>query len=69
MNPVLDGIAPSIIRAIAARKRPGDIDLGMGEPTLRPDPRPFDAATAWTRRTTFVPPPRGCWRRWGRTRG
>lgn len=49
MNPLLDGIAPSIIRAIAARKRPGDVDLGMGEPTLRPDPRPFDAATAWVR--------------------
>jgi aminotransferase len=49
MNPVLDGIAPSIIRALNARKRPGDIDLGMGEPTLRPDPRPFDAATAWVR--------------------
>jgi aminotransferase len=49
MNPVLDGIAPSIIRAINARKRPDDIDLGLGEPTLRPDPRPFDAATAWVR--------------------
>lgn len=49
MNPVLDGIAPSIIRAINARKRPGDIDLGLGEPTIRPDPRPFDAATAWVR--------------------
>jgi aspartate/methionine/tyrosine aminotransferase len=49
VNPVLDGIAPSIIRAINARKRPGDIDLGLGEPTLRPDPRPFDAATAWVR--------------------
>lgn len=49
MNPVLGGIAPSIIRAINARKRPGDIDLGLGEPTLRPDPRPFDAATAWVR--------------------
>jgi aspartate/methionine/tyrosine aminotransferase len=49
MNPVLDGIAPSIIRAINARKRPGDIDLGLGEPTLKPDPRPFDAATAWVR--------------------
>lgn len=49
MNPVLDGIAPSIIRAINARKRPGDIDLGMGEPTLRPDPRPFEAATEWVR--------------------
>lgn len=44
MNPVLSGIAPSLIRAINARKRPGDIDLGMGEPTLRPDPAPFDAA-------------------------
>ena len=49
MNPVLDGIAPSIIRAINARKRPGDIDLGLGEPTLRPDPRPFAAATEWVR--------------------
>ena len=49
MNPVLDGIAPSIIRAINARKRPGDIDLGLGEPTLRPDPRPFQAATEWVR--------------------
>jgi aspartate/methionine/tyrosine aminotransferase len=49
VNPVLDGIAPSIIRAINARKRPGDIDLGLGEPTLRPDPRPFDAATGWVR--------------------
>jgi aspartate/methionine/tyrosine aminotransferase len=49
MNPVLGGIAPSIIRAINAHKRPGDIDLGLGEPTLRPDPRPFDAATAWVR--------------------
>lgn len=50
MNPVLDCIAPSIIRAINARKRPGDIDLGLGEPTLKPDPRPFDAATASVRR-------------------
>jgi aspartate/methionine/tyrosine aminotransferase len=49
VNPVLDGIAPSIIRAINARKRPGDIDLGLGEPTLRPDPRPFEAATEWVR--------------------
>lgn len=49
MNPALDGIAPSIIRAINARKRPGDIDLGLGEPTLRPDPRPFEAATEWVR--------------------
>jgi aspartate/methionine/tyrosine aminotransferase len=44
MNPLLAGIAPSLIRAINARKRPGDIDLGLGEPTLRPDPAPFEAA-------------------------
>lgn len=49
MNPALAGIAPSIIRGMNARKRPGDIDLGLGEPTLRPDARPFDAATAWVR--------------------
>ncbi len=49
MNPVLATIAPSLIRAINARKRPGDIDLGIGEPTLRPDPAPFEAATGRVR--------------------
>lgn len=49
MNPRLREIAPSLIRAINARKRPGDIDLGLGEPVLRPDPAPFDTATAWVR--------------------
>ncbi|MDB4948851.1 MAG: AvtA [Gemmatimonadetes bacterium] len=49
MNPRLDEIAPSLIRALHARKRPGDVDFSLGEPTLRPDPRPFDAATAWVR--------------------
>jgi aspartate/methionine/tyrosine aminotransferase len=44
VNPTLAGIAPSLIRALAARKRPGDVDLGMGEPTLRPDTAPFEAA-------------------------
>jgi aspartate/methionine/tyrosine aminotransferase len=38
---------PSLIRSINARKRPGDIDLGLGEPRLRPDPAPFEAATRW----------------------
>ena len=41
MNPRVDEIPPSLIRAINARKRPGDIDLGLGEPTLRPDPAPL----------------------------
>lgn len=44
MNPLLERITPSLIRALNARKRPGDIDLGLGEPVLRPDPRPFEAA-------------------------
>ncbi|HEX5725135.1 MAG TPA: pyridoxal phosphate-dependent aminotransferase, partial [Longimicrobiaceae bacterium] len=44
MNPLLAGIAPSLIRALAARKRPGDVDLGLGEPTFLPDPAPFAAA-------------------------
>src|SRR5215213_5705566 len=47
MNPLVTSIPPSLIRAINARKRPGDIDLGLGEPTLLPDPAPFHAAAAW----------------------
>jgi aspartate/methionine/tyrosine aminotransferase len=50
MNPRLAGISPSLIRAINARKRDGDIDLGMGEPTLRPDVAPFEAALDVVRR-------------------
>ncbi len=49
MNPRIAGIPPSLIRSINARKRPGDIDLGLGEPTLRPDDAPFVAALEWTR--------------------
>jgi aspartate/methionine/tyrosine aminotransferase len=47
INPRVEEIPPSLIRAINAKKRPGDIDLGLGEPTLRPDVRHFEAATAW----------------------
>ncbi len=47
MNPRLAGIAPSLIRAIAAKRNAGSIDLGLGEPRLRPDPQLFAAATAW----------------------
>ena len=50
MNPAVDLITPSLIRALNARKRPGDVDLGMGEPVLRPDPRPFEAALERVRR-------------------
>lgn len=49
MNPRLTEIAPSLIRSIHARKRPGDLDLGLGEPTLAPDLDAFAAALEWTR--------------------
>ncbi len=47
MNPLLSEIAPSLIRELNSRKRPDSIDLGLGEPALRPDMAPFEAATAW----------------------
>jgi aspartate/methionine/tyrosine aminotransferase len=50
MNPNVARVPPSLIRAINARKRPGDIDMGLGEPSLRPDPEPFEAAVEWIRR-------------------
>lgn len=49
MNPILSDIPPSLIRALNAKKRPGDIDLGLGEPVLRPETAPFEAAMAWVR--------------------
>jgi aspartate aminotransferase len=47
MNPRLAGIEPSLIRAIASKKKPGAIDLGLGEPTLLPQQRFIDAAARW----------------------
>ncbi|MBO9542354.1 pyridoxal phosphate-dependent aminotransferase [bacterium] len=47
MNPVLAQIAPSLIRELNAKKRPDSLDFGLGEPTLRPDPALFEAATRW----------------------
>lgn len=47
MNPVLKDIAPSIIRELNSRKRPDSIDLGLGEPLLRPHVMPFEEATRW----------------------
>lgn len=49
MNPAISRIEPSLIRAIHERKRPGDIDLGLGEPTLAPDLEAFASALEWTR--------------------
>jgi len=48
INPRVAAIEPSLIRAIAARKRPGAIDLGLGEPTLLPQRRFIDAAAQWS---------------------
>jgi aspartate/methionine/tyrosine aminotransferase len=49
VNPRISLIEPSLIRAINDRKKPGDIDLGLGEPTLPPDMEAFEYAMAWTR--------------------
>ncbi len=49
MNPVLAAIPGSLIREINALKRDGDLDLGLGEPTLLPPLAPFDVATAWVK--------------------
>lgn len=47
MNPLFKGIAPSVIRAINDRKRPGALDLGMGQPLLKPDMGPLRQALGW----------------------
>lgn len=47
LNPRLTQIPGSLIRAVNARKRPGDVDLGLGEPVIPPPAAPFEAAAAW----------------------
>jgi aspartate/methionine/tyrosine aminotransferase len=47
VNPRLAAIEPSLIRALAAKKQPGAIDLGLGEPTLLPQARFIEAAARW----------------------
>lgn len=46
MNPGVLALEPSVIRTLHGRKRPTSIDLGLGEPTLRPDVAFFERATA-----------------------
>ena len=48
-NSRLLNIAPSGIRAIHERKRPTSVDLGIGEPSLKPDMAPFESAVEWVR--------------------
>jgi aspartate/methionine/tyrosine aminotransferase len=47
MNPRVAAVEPSVIRMIAAKRRTGAIDLGLGEPTLLPQQRFIEAATRW----------------------
>jgi aspartate aminotransferase len=41
VNPRVLEIESSLIRAVAAKRRAGSIDLGLGEPSLRPNPAHF----------------------------
>ena len=50
MNPRIDAIEGSVIRALNDRKKPSSIDLGLGEPTLLPTMRYLHAATEWVAR-------------------
>lgn len=44
MNPRVLEIESSLIRKIAAHRRPSSIDLGLGEPSLMPNPAHFEHA-------------------------
>ena len=48
-NSRLLNIAPSGIRAIHDRKRATSLNLGIGEPSLKPDIAPFESAVGWVR--------------------
>ncbi len=43
MNPRLADISTSLIREIAAKRKPSSIDLGLGEPSLTPNPAHLQA--------------------------
>jgi aspartate/methionine/tyrosine aminotransferase len=47
VNPRIAEITGSLIRAVAARKRPTSIDLGMGEPTLMPNREHLEYAMSY----------------------
>ena len=47
MNPAIAAVTGSTIRALHAKRRPTSINLGIGEPTLRPNIAHFEAATRW----------------------
>lgn len=49
MNPRVLDIPGSMIREVAAKRRPTSIDLGLGEPSLKPNPAHFEAALQYVR--------------------
>src|ERR1700722_261329 len=49
MNPRVLEIPPSLIREVAAKRRPTSIDLGLGEPSLKPNQVHLDAAMRYVR--------------------
>lgn len=49
MNPRVLDIPGSLIREVAAKKRPTSIDLGLGEPSLKPNAQHLDAAMSFVR--------------------
>ncbi|HEV7178457.1 MAG TPA: pyridoxal phosphate-dependent aminotransferase [Candidatus Baltobacteraceae bacterium] len=49
MNPRVLEIRGSLIREVAAKRRPTSIDLGLGEPSLTPNPEHFSAAMNYVR--------------------
>jgi aspartate/methionine/tyrosine aminotransferase len=47
VNPAIEAVGGSTIRALHARRTPTSINLGLGEPTLLPNMAHFERATAW----------------------
>ena len=50
MNPQLAHISGSLIREIAAKRKPSSIDLGLGEPSLHPNAEHLQAGMAYALR-------------------
>jgi aspartate/methionine/tyrosine aminotransferase len=45
VNPAIEAVGGSTIRALHAKRRPTSLNLGIGEPSLMPDVRHFERAT------------------------
>ena len=56
-NSKLEALPPSGIRIIQHRMSAKSIDLSIGQPSLMPDPQPFEAAAEWVRQHGCPYPP------------